>query len=239
MFAPCPNLAHAADWFFQRLERCKETCRLTYCAIAGCSGSCDQRDTRVADAVDVIDDHAPSLLSPWFPDKAPQPNSTCADMQNAGRPQSNGAHLVVNLQHRRQARRQSTVCLCRDVRAKPLMSLSALLWAISNGVACLLVSSCEPEGSGPADRVIARVIGLAAEYAAKMAGGVAVPHDDGAETGSHVRPKRQRRTAVEYFAGLDVAMEETAICVIDREGKVALETTATTDPDAIVKLLKP
>jgi len=44
---------------------------------------------------------------------------------------------------------------------------------------------------------------------------------------------------MEYFAGLDVAMEETAICVIDREGKVALETTATTDPDAIVTVLRP
>jgi transposase len=44
---------------------------------------------------------------------------------------------------------------------------------------------------------------------------------------------------VEYFAGLDIAMEETAICVIDRDGKVVLETTAATDPDAIVKVLKP
>jgi transposase len=44
---------------------------------------------------------------------------------------------------------------------------------------------------------------------------------------------------VEYFAGLDVAMEETAICVIDREGKVALESTTSTDPDAIVTVLKP
>jgi transposase len=44
---------------------------------------------------------------------------------------------------------------------------------------------------------------------------------------------------MEYFAGLDVAMEETAICVIDREGKVVLETMVTTDPDAIFKVLKP
>jgi transposase len=45
---------------------------------------------------------------------------------------------------------------------------------------------------------------------------------------------------MEYFAGLDVAMEETAICVIDREGKVVLlEIKVTTDPDAIFKALKP
>ena len=39
---------------------------------------------------------------------------------------------------------------------------------------------------------------------------------------------------MEYHAGLDVAMEETAICVIDREGKVVLETMVTTDPDAML-----
>jgi transposase len=44
---------------------------------------------------------------------------------------------------------------------------------------------------------------------------------------------------MEYFAGLDVAVEETSICVIDREGKVVLETSVPTDPDAIFKALKP
>jgi transposase len=91
----------------------------------------------------------------------------------------------------------------------------------------------------PPDRLTARVIGLEAEYAAMAARGAAVPQDDGADSGSRMRPKRQRRTAMEYFAGLDVAMEETAICVIDREGKVVLETMVTTDPDAIAKVLKP
>jgi transposase len=38
---------------------------------------------------------------------------------------------------------------------------------------------------------------------------------------------------MEYFAGLDVAMEETAMCVIDWEGKVVLETSVPTAPDAI------
>jgi transposase len=44
---------------------------------------------------------------------------------------------------------------------------------------------------------------------------------------------------MEYFAGLDVAMEESSICVIDREGQVVLETKVTTDPDAIFRVLKP
>jgi len=36
-----------------------------------------------------------------------------------------------------------------------------------------------------------------------------------------------------------VAMEESSICVIDREGQVALETRVTIDPDAIFRVLKP
>lgn len=53
-----------------------------------------------------------------------------------------------------------------------------------------------------------------------------------------MRSKRPRRTAMEYFAELDVAMEDTSICVIDQEGMVVLETTVTTDPDAIFKALQ-
>jgi len=60
--------------------------------------------------------------------------------------------------------------------------------------------------------------------------------------GSIVIVDTTRRIAlgrVEGLGDLDVAMEETAICVIDREGKVVLETMVTTDPDAILKVLKP
>src|SRR4030095_4171132 len=42
-----------------------------------------------------------------------------------------------------------------------------------------------------------------------------------------------RRAAMEYFAGLDVSMKETHVCVVDGEGEVVLETMATTLPEAI------
>jgi transposase len=42
---------------------------------------------------------------------------------------------------------------------------------------------------------------------------------------------------MEYFAGLDVSMKETHICVVDRDGKVALETKAASLPDAIAGAL--
>jgi transposase len=38
---------------------------------------------------------------------------------------------------------------------------------------------------------------------------------------------------MEYFAGLDVSMDETHICVVERDGSVVLETKTTTSPAAI------
>src|SRR5580704_5686239 len=38
---------------------------------------------------------------------------------------------------------------------------------------------------------------------------------------------------MEYFAGLDVSMDETHICVVDHDGSVVLETKTTTSPAAI------
>ncbi len=42
---------------------------------------------------------------------------------------------------------------------------------------------------------------------------------------------------MEYFAGLDVSMKETHICVVDRDGGVVLEAMATTLPEAIAAAL--
>ena len=44
---------------------------------------------------------------------------------------------------------------------------------------------------------------------------------------------------MEHFAGLDVAMEETAVCVVDLAGTIVHETTVATDPDAIAAALAP
>ena len=42
---------------------------------------------------------------------------------------------------------------------------------------------------------------------------------------------------MDYFAGLDVSMEETHICVVDREGVVLHEAKATSTPTAIAAAL--
>ena len=43
---------------------------------------------------------------------------------------------------------------------------------------------------------------------------------------------------MEYFAGLDVSIEETAICVVGDDGKVVLETEVPTEPELIAEALE-
>jgi transposase len=42
---------------------------------------------------------------------------------------------------------------------------------------------------------------------------------------------------MEYFAGLDVSMEETHVCVVDRDGKIILEARTPTAPKTIAAAL--
>ncbi len=42
---------------------------------------------------------------------------------------------------------------------------------------------------------------------------------------------------MEYFAGLDVSMEETHICILDREGALIREGKASSTPKAIADFL--
>ena len=41
------------------------------------------------------------------------------------------------------------------------------------------------------------------------------------------------------FAGLDVSLSTTSICVVDGQGRVVFEGVVTTDPDAIGAVLAP
>src|SRR5262245_52097290 len=52
-------------------------------------------------------------------------------------------------------------------------------------------------------------------------------------------PQQRGRRTMEFFCGLDVGMDETAICVVDDKGKIALEVAVVPDPDAIKAALKP
>ena len=41
---------------------------------------------------------------------------------------------------------------------------------------------------------------------------------------------------MKYFAGLDVSLEETAICVVDEAGQIVKEARAASEPEALVAL---
>ena len=41
-----------------------------------------------------------------------------------------------------------------------------------------------------------------------------------------------------YFAGLDVSLEETAICVVDENGVIVKEVRATSEPGALIVALQ-
>jgi transposase len=43
---------------------------------------------------------------------------------------------------------------------------------------------------------------------------------------------------MKYFAGLDVSLEETAICVVDDSGRIVRETRATSDPASLASALR-
>ena len=44
---------------------------------------------------------------------------------------------------------------------------------------------------------------------------------------------------MEYFCGLDVAIEETAVCVVDDRGEVHLTVKVASEPEALFAVLKP
>jgi transposase len=43
---------------------------------------------------------------------------------------------------------------------------------------------------------------------------------------------------MKYFAGLDVSLEETAICVVDENGAIVREVRAVSEPEALVEVLR-
>ncbi len=42
---------------------------------------------------------------------------------------------------------------------------------------------------------------------------------------------------MDYFAGLDVSLEETAICIVDDAGKIVREVRAISEPEALIAFL--
>ena len=43
---------------------------------------------------------------------------------------------------------------------------------------------------------------------------------------------------MKHFAGLDVSLEETAVCVVDEEGRIVREARVPSEPEALVAFLR-
>src|SRR3981081_3828719 len=44
----------------------------------------------------------------------------------------------------------------------------------------------------------------------------------------------RRRTAMEHYAGIDVSLERSSVCVVDALGKIVKEGTVSSEPAALV-----
>src|SRR4051794_15953081 len=54
-------------------------------------------------------------------------------------------------------------------------------------------------------------------------------------TGSErVGPRHHRGTAVEHYAGIDVSLERSSVCVVDATGKIVREAKVASEPEALV-----
>ena len=56
--------------------------------------------------------------------------------------------------------------------------------------------------------------------------------------GRRTHHKRVEGAAMRYFAGLDVSLEETAICVVDETGRIMKEVRAASEPSSLVAALQ-
>lgn len=41
-----------------------------------------------------------------------------------------------------------------------------------------------------------------------------------------------------YYAGMDVSLEETSICIVDETGRIVQETRAASEPQALIAALE-
>ena len=44
-----------------------------------------------------------------------------------------------------------------------------------------------------------------------------------------------RGTAVDHYAGIDVSLKESSVCVVDAKGKVVREVKVASEPEALVR----
>ena len=43
---------------------------------------------------------------------------------------------------------------------------------------------------------------------------------------------------MDYFAGLDVSVKDTSVCIVDDTGKIVREVKVASEPDALLRVLR-
>src|SRR6516225_5956532 len=51
-------------------------------------------------------------------------------------------------------------------------------------------------------------------------------------------PKHQEKRSMDYFAGLDVSVKDTSVCIVDSTGKIVREVKVASEPDALLAVLR-
>src|SRR5688572_13473947 len=58
-------------------------------------------------------------------------------------------------------------------------------------------------------------------------------------TGSEgIGPKHPRGTAMDYYAGIDVSLEQSSVCVVDGTGKILREAKVASEPEALIRFFQ-
>jgi len=68
-----------------------------------------------------------------------------------------------------------------------------------------------------------------------LADGVAVPQSDGVFNRRQVRPAPNiiEGTTMEYYAGIDVSLESSSLCVVDATGRIVREAKVASEPETL------
>src|SRR5438874_13013193 len=70
-----------------------------------------------------------------------------------------------------------------------------------------------------------------------VCGEVVVPQTDGvndSESGNSACSKHHRGTTMDHYAGIDVSLEQSSVCVVDAGGKIVREAKVASEPEALI-----
>src|SRR5436190_14802350 len=69
-----------------------------------------------------------------------------------------------------------------------------------------------------------------------VCGEVVVPQTDGvndSESGNSACSKHHRGTTMDHYAGIDVSLEQSSVCIVDATGKIVREAKVASEPEAL------